>query len=79
MPHVLVIIWLSYTGSVGYEPRKWEEVVMQEFSSKETCEAAEAKVRKAAPRVGSRPCKSLEMQINRRFSQEIHPAKSLRN
>lgn len=27
----------------------------------------------------SRPCKSLEMQINRRFSQEIHPAKSLRN
>lgn len=26
-----------------------------------------------------RPCKSLEMQINRRFSQEIHPAKSLRN
>lgn len=53
MPHVLGIIWLSYTGSVGYEPRKWEEVVMQEFSSKETCEAAEAKVRKAAPRVGS--------------------------
>lgn len=29
--------------------------------------------------VFSRPCKSLEMQINRRFSQEIHPAKSLRN
>lgn len=29
--------------------------------------------------IDSRPCKSLEMQINRRFSQEIHPAKSLRN
>lgn len=27
----------------------------------------------------SRPCKRLEMQINRRFSQEIHPAKTLRN
>jgi hypothetical protein len=31
------------------------------------------------PQIPSRPCKSLEMQISRRFSQEIDPAKSLRN
>ena len=35
--------------------------------------------RRDAEALFSRPCKSLEMQINRRFSQEIHPAKSLRN
>lgn len=53
MPHVLVVVWIAYTGFVGYEPRMWEEVVMQEFSTLEKCESAVDRVRKSAPRAGA--------------------------
>lgn len=53
MPHILIVVWIAYSGSINQDPRSWNEVTMQEFSSKETCAAAAASVRESAPRVGT--------------------------
>lgn len=53
MPHILIVVWIAYSGAIGQEARTWNEVTMQEFSSKETCAAAATAVRESAPRVGT--------------------------